>query len=100
MNAVTRDEKIKIFLDPQSGSREMLIWINFYVRNDYKIIFEDYVLKNEITKNSDSFRNETQRTRERLRYIVKKNKIKSPERLYKFIYKMDLLKNCSYRFEP
>jgi hypothetical protein len=67
------------------------------------MIFEDYVLKNEITKNNDSFRRETPFS-ELLRYIFKKKKDKislnSSERLYKFIYKMVLLKTCSYTFEP
>lgn len=40
------------------------------------MIFEDYVLKNEITKNNDSFRTETQRTREWLSYKFKKEEEK------------------------
>jgi len=38
------------------------------------MIFEDYVLKNEITKNNDSFRREIHWTREWLRYIFKTKK--------------------------
>jgi hypothetical protein len=69
--AIKKAEKIKLFLDPQSDSKEMLIWVKYLVRNDYKMIFEDYVLKNEITKNNHSFKRETRRTREYIYIKIK-----------------------------